>query len=259
MGFMRPLLLCLSVAMSAAAAVILPPPLLSPLPGLIPSVHGGSLRAPETAWAFTDRGRPVRLLRYLDRPAPTPTMLAEEDSWLQTLGLSARVIRTATACGDYACHDWVFTGGRYALDGMETEVILEENGYQRVASPRPGDLAIYRRGETGGIMHTGLVRLSGRGTEIMVESKWSWLGRYLHPASVYHCPDAVCLFYRSKRIGHLLQGINDSSGPHPQEHLALSPRLRGLPHGGADVRQRKAHAHFRRQDAGPNQLADLTE
>ena len=104
------------------------------------------------------------------------------------------------------CHDWVFTGGRYTLTG-DPQAILEDNGYAEVQLPRAGDLAVYRDQSSGTLMHTGVVRSVGEGGAVLVESKWAWMGRYLHPAGVYCYPGAVCTFYHSARSGHLLRGL----------------------------------------------------
>jgi len=133
-----------------------------------------------------------------------------EARWLNESGLSSQLTRTAPPSAAYACHGWIFTGGRYALAGDPEEMILQDNGYREVAAPRAGDLAIYREAEAGTLMHLGLVRMLAPDRSPLVESKWAWMGRYLHPAGVYCYAHAVCKFYRSPRAGHLLRGLDGS-------------------------------------------------
>src|SRR5205807_1160464 len=74
------------------------------------------------------------------------------------------------------CHGWVFTGGRYWVKGGAVEDILRDNGYRTVEDPRPGDLVVYRD-DQGAVSHTGVVSSVGADGLVLVESKWSWLGR----------------------------------------------------------------------------------
>src|SRR5436190_1242910 len=139
---------------------------------------------------------------------PSQPNPSAEERWLQVSGLSACLVPTGPPTEAYVCHDWVFTGGRYTLDGNPVEEILLDNGYHEVAVPQPGDLAVYRQCNMAPVMHTGVVRSAGEGATVWVESKWAWHGRYLHPASVYCYPRAVDAFFRSARPGHLLRGLD---------------------------------------------------
>ena len=162
-------------------------------------------------WAYTDRGRPVPLVSYPDRPPPGPELAAAEGRWLRTSGLDRLLVRTGPPTMAYVCHDWVFTDGRYSLTDAVEEEILQDNGYEPVPVPQAGDLAVYRDRAGGTLMHTGVVRSVAEGGAVLVESKWAWMGRYLHPADVYCYPGAVCTFYHSPRAGHLLRGLDGSS------------------------------------------------
>jgi hypothetical protein len=155
--------------------------------------------------AFTDRGRPVLLISYPYRPS-APADSAAEWNWLYRSGLYRHLVPTGPPDGTYVCHDWTFTGGRYSLLDRPIEEILQDNDYEKVALPRVGDLAVYRDRAVRTIMHTGIVWAIDRG--ILVESKWAWMGRYVHPAHVYGQPNAVCSFYRSARQGHFLRGLD---------------------------------------------------
>jgi hypothetical protein len=46
-----------------------------------------------------------------------------------------------------------------------------------------------------------------------VESKWGWLGRYLHPPAAQRY-GTLWTFHRSDRTGHRLRGLEDAGqGP----------------------------------------------
>ncbi len=167
--------------------------------------------------AATDRGTPVALKR------PSAVRGAEElsvteETVLREPGARERVIRRQPADEGTNCHGWVFTGGKFWVPGESVERILEDNGYQPVSSPRPGDLAIYRSG--GSVVHTGVVRYTADGLPALVESKWGGLGVFLHQVdqSVY---GGEYTYYRSPRPGHLL-GYPSSPGPKPGETPAVT-------------------------------------
>jgi hypothetical protein len=74
--------------------------------------------------------------------------------------------------------------------------------------PRPLDLAIYRDAK-GEVAHIGIVRAI-RPEVILIESKWGWGGLFLHPHEAHPYAPATCVFYRSERAGHLLQGLGET-------------------------------------------------
>ena len=156
----------------------------------------------------TDRGRHVKLEVHAS-PAEgvPPEREASELAKLQQWGLSARLIRTAPADDRYNCHGWTFTGGRYWIRAPgEVQKILDDNGYRPVVQPRAGDVAVYREPD-GQIIHTGVVRGVGSDGVALVESKWGFLGRFIHTpdGSCYKVP---CTFYRTDRPGgHTLRGV----------------------------------------------------
>jgi hypothetical protein len=158
---------------------------------------------------YTDRGNPVNILAYPEQPPPSPEVFAAEDRWLHESRLSSSLTPTAPPTASYVCHDWVFTGGHYALlQPSLVPMILEDNGYREISVPQAGDLAVYLHEQHRCLMHTGIVHSIAEDGTVQVESKWAWMGRYIHPASVYIHPQAVCLFYRSTRSGHLLRGLD---------------------------------------------------
>lgn len=136
--------------------------------------------------AVTDRGRDVHLGEPAGGPWPVESLWAAEARQLREYGLAGRVIQVAPADWSYNCHGWVFTGGHYLLPDGDVEPILRDNGYTPVEQPAVGDVAVYRD-ERGDVCHTGRVWAVGEGGQVLLESKWAYMGRYLHP------PDATPL------------------------------------------------------------------
>lgn len=161
------------------------------------------LQVVERVPAKTDRGADVVMRRppVLRKRAEIDT---PEDKALRGLGYDQFVIRREPARDDTNCHGWVFTGGQYWVSGEEVQTILADNGYAEVPTPRAGDLVVYRT--QNGVAHTGVVRYITDGQPVMIESKWAWMGVFLHPVhkSAY---GANFTYYRSPRDGHLLAGL----------------------------------------------------
>jgi hypothetical protein len=145
--------------------------------------------------ATTDRGRPIALAA-VDGPREKAVLVARERKLLETLGYSERFIRTGPANDACNCHGWVFTGGRYWLSPDDVSRILEDNGYAEVSNPRVGDLVIYRK--SGTIIHSALVRAAESNSNVLVESKWGWMGSFLHRVSDT-CYGHDFTFYRTSR------------------------------------------------------------
>jgi hypothetical protein len=159
--------------------------------------------------ASTDRGRPVAV----HRPAEARTsaeVTAAEQRVIGNVQQFDGVIRTGPATDIYNCHGWVFTGGRFWINPEDIATILEDNDYQPVTDPRPGDIVIYREGDR--ITHTGLVRTGDNGQPLLVESKWGWMGQFLHPPAGT-CYGRAFSFYRSPRRGHTLAGLESPPTP----------------------------------------------
>ena len=132
-----------------------------------------------------------------------PTMLREMEAEVaQDWGPSLRLIRTSPPDGRSDCHGWVFTGGLWWVLGADVEAILEDNGYRPAPEPAPGVLVVYRD-DQGQITHTGLVHAAPQGVPVLVESKWCWLGTYLHTPDG-HPYGGRPAYYRSARAGHQL-------------------------------------------------------
>jgi hypothetical protein len=160
--------------------------------------------------AVTDLGQELPVFIYEDAE-----LLSEaERQYLATGCFNQQIIRIAEPSADCNCHGWVYTGGRYAIQGRYIDELLADNGYVEVAEPRAQDLVIYR-GMDNAVEHTGLVRHIGPDGMILVESKWGPLGVYLHPLKSQ--PYGVShRFYRSPRVGHVVAIV-------PQTSLPVSP------------------------------------
>jgi hypothetical protein len=154
--------------------------------------------------ALTDRGRSI--------PIFTRPELGERASQAEqrmTAPFALALIRTAGPDHASNCHGWVFAGGKYWVRGGCVESILEDNDYQKVEQPQVGDVVVYRD-EEGEVTHTGLVRVASEGL-LLVESKWGFLGRYLHTPAEQPYGQSWA-FFRTPRDGHVLH-LNDPDSP----------------------------------------------
>jgi hypothetical protein len=160
---------------------------------------------PAKVYAVTDRGDRIPL-KVPEAPlSPTEAADAERTAYaIQTT--AGRWIRRATADDHSNCHGWVFTGGRFLIDGSQVTEILDDNGYAAVVTPQAGDLCVYRN-SNGGVSHTGVVRAVLTDGTVLVEGKWGRLGVYLHAAQD-SCYGTNFTYHRSPRAGHLLAGMD---------------------------------------------------
>ncbi len=170
--------------------------------------------APEIA--MTDSGERVQVFFALAPRSSERFQLIETELFKRN-GLANHVIYRQSSDDHANCHGWVFTGGRYRIDGCDVERILSQNGYSETASPQSGDLAIYRK--NGSIAHSAIVRYVAPDMPTLVEGKWGATGVYLH--AIDKCPyGQSAVFYRSARLGHLLAGLDHNSDtPIPQATL----------------------------------------
>ena len=167
----------------------------------------------------TDRGNPIEVREAIE-PRPAAEMSVLEARILNREAIRGRVLLRQPADDRSNCHGWVFTGGQWWIGGLSVDQILQDNDYQLVDEPRPGDLAIYRDGDNK-VSHTAIVRYVTPGMPVMVEGKWGCIGVYLHPveASVY---GTNVTYYRTSRQVHLLAG---AGGPSP-DPLRIKSRVR---------------------------------
>lgn len=156
---------------------------------------------PRDTWAtvYTDTGRPIQVVANDEEDFPTEERRAQEAEIGRKFPFT--LIRTAEHDPGSNCYGWVFTGGRYWINGRDVENILADNGYQRVYEPQSDDVIIYR-GKIGEVIHAAVVRSTG--DLVMIEGKWSCMGVYLHAADQYPYSQSYD-YYRSDRKGHLLK------------------------------------------------------
>lgn len=169
---------------------------------------------PERRWiddvaVATDRGQPIPVA--VAKVAHTRAEMDGMERRSGTLGTYGdNTIKLRPADVNSNCHGWVFTGGRYIVGGEAVETILQDNGYEPVRDPEPGDIAVYR--DNGSVTHTAVVRYVSADRPVMVESKWGWMGVYLHAADK-SCYGTNFTFYHTPRGGDVLKGINSPASP----------------------------------------------
>jgi hypothetical protein len=153
--------------------------------------------------SMTDQGKTIGVGKPKNIRSKSEISTAESFV-MHDLKFDDKTIRSESASDVCNCHGWVFTGGRYWIDGTMVEQILAENGYLAVTHPQPGDLAIYR--EHTMVSHTAIVRYTNPNQAVLVEGKWGWMGVFLHRAD-QSCYGSKVTYYRSPREGHLLVGL----------------------------------------------------
>lgn len=203
----------LAVVCPAVAGALL---LQSPAPQLEPVKSSDSppavlippLRMLPVNSAVTDAGNDLTLWAT-EVPIPSgEDLTAAETRELRRQGLLTGVIRTALPDRSYNCHGWIFTRNHCYIPDWAVDSILKDNGYMAVDFPAAGDLVVYRN-DLGVAFHTAQVWAIGDDGQILLESKWGWMGRYLHrpEQSPY---GSKWTFYHSRRHGHVLRNQLDS-------------------------------------------------
>jgi hypothetical protein len=164
--------------------------------------------------ACTDAGRPLH--RYRPAQPATPAELhAGEAFTLEAWEFSEHAIRTAPADDESNCHGWVFGGGTCWIQGADVFLILQDNGYEPVSDPQPGDLIVYRDAGAGRVItHSGIVRTAGHGSPVLIESKMGRGGRFLHEPGAMHY-GTIHEYYRSERAGHQLREADTTDADSP--------------------------------------------
>jgi hypothetical protein len=156
----------------------------------------------------TDQGTAVELTEC-PNPRPASDLVRMERQSIRKSGHADFIMRLHPADDRSNCFGWVFTGGQYYIDGRQVDRILEENSYQAVADPKPGDLVVYRW--QGLPTHMAIVRYVSEGQPVLIEGKWGWEGVYLHPVTKSNFGNDFT-YYRSPRGGHLLRQSADPAG-----------------------------------------------
>ena len=145
--------------------------------------------------ALTERGTALRLYHYT--PDSADADIEQKYEANLRAGMPLKLIQTAAGDPTSNCHGWVFAAGRFHLRGQDVDTILADNGYAQVSAPRPGDVIVYR-GANGTVLHSGVVRLADD-DQILIESKWGSLGRYLHQPSIAGFAGSYCFYHRFPR------------------------------------------------------------
>ncbi len=124
--------------------------------------------------AMTDRNRPIRMY-WLDEDGAEP--LNEDEA--TSVNFMETTIQRGPADPTANCHGWVFLDSRFLISGEAVQRILDDNGYELTDEPKAGDVIIYRS-DNREIVHSGLVRGVLNDDTIIIESKWSIEGTFLH-------------------------------------------------------------------------------
>ncbi len=158
---------------------------------------------------ITDRGRKILVAQPKEmRDSQTVSQL--EANIMKEMPYRFTIIRREEPSDICNCHGWAFTEGKYWIGGEDVQKILDDNGYQEVKTPQPGDLAIFREGDS--ITHTSVVRYVTEGQPVVVEGKWGWMGVFLHVVD-QGAYGRNFTYYRTPRTSHVLVGINSTSSP----------------------------------------------
>ena len=123
----------------------------------------------------------------------SPFNLKEAEAWLVTR-LPAGSVQTGPADPSCNAHGWTFAHGRGHVDWETVEEMLRSQDWQKTAEPVPGDVVVYYEAD-GRLKHSGVVHARREDGQILVESTWGTLGRYVH-ASDIDGRLTQCVFYR---------------------------------------------------------------
>lgn len=167
----------------------------------IGTVVPGDLLLDTHACGITDLGHKISLFHWdLNQNG-----YADYQRWSREYlsGFIRTVIQRADPSPLTNCHGWVFTEGQFVMTGNQIDEILHDNGYVRTDNPQANDIVVYRS-NFGVVLHTGLVRGVLNDGTIMIESKWGFEGRYLHPVEDQPYSDNV-FYWRTQRPSHALR------------------------------------------------------
>ena len=181
---------------------------------------------PASVSCLTDAGTPVPVYSATVQRPPTE-IIEYEKNILSGFEWENRVIHRSPADDESNCHGWVFTGGKYWVLGGDVLTIIKQNGYRPIRVPFPGNLVVYKR-DDGSVTHTGIVRSVGAVT--MVESKWGWMGVYLHAVESSCYGTNYTFYYNPTRSGHQFAQLNPSdAAPLPRPARTMWPTRRPEP------------------------------
>lgn len=145
--------------------------------------------------AVTDRNRPISVYRLSEAD---PDASDTGDSVI--VDIAESTIQRGPPSLDANCHGWVFLDSQFMINGDAVQQILDDNAYELVEEPKPGDVIIYRD-DNRRIVHSGLVRGILNDNTVIIESKWGTEGVFLHdPDGTPYTVDYE--YYRSPRTDH---------------------------------------------------------
>lgn len=145
--------------------------------------------------AVTDRNRPISVYRLSDAESD-----ANDTGDSVVMDVAESTIQRGPPSLDANCHGWVFLDSQFMINGDAVQHILDDNAYELVEEPKPGDVIIYRDVNRH-IIHSGLVRGILNDDTVIIESKWGTEGVFLHdPDGTPYTVDYE--YYRSPRSDH---------------------------------------------------------
>lgn len=167
----------------------------------------GEITPITTHIGLTDKGRRIELFRFElkgELPAEDQAIRATSNSF------PAALIRRKDADLSANCHGWVFANGVYLINSVGVSMILEDNGYTRVAIPKNGDVAIYRNA-AGNVIHTAIVCSVLADQTVLLESKWGVHHRFIHlPEDQPY--STLIEYFSTDRQTHGITILEDASG-----------------------------------------------
>jgi hypothetical protein len=167
----------------------------------------GDITRVTTHIGLTDKGRRIELFRFElkgELPADDKALKATSNSF------PAALIRRKDADLSANCHGWVFADGTYLINSSSVSMILEDNGYTRVATPKTGDVAVYRNA-SGNAIHTAVVCSVLADQTVLLESKWGVHHRFIHlPENQPY--STLIEYFTTQREAHGITIIDEPQG-----------------------------------------------
>lgn len=129
----------------------------------------------------TKLGRSIRNARM---PEVNPkSMLTREQIWKDRFSK----LRTRSLSATYNCFGMVFASRRTCIEHDQIEMILKDDGYNRIrpVDTKKGDIIIYRESPREKITHVGVVidiksKIKEADVELTILSQWGLNGEYFH-------------------------------------------------------------------------------
>jgi hypothetical protein len=178
----------------------------------------GEITPINTHVGVTDKGRRIDLYRFElkgEVPADDKAIRATSNSF------PAALIHRKDADLSANCHGWVFANGTYLINSSGVSMILEDNGYSRVANPKIGDVVVYRNA-SGAIIHTAVVCSVLADNTVLLESKWGVHQRFIHlPEDQPY--STLIEYFRTARDNHGINVIEDK----PFQNKSLEENMGG--------------------------------